>query len=212
MKELSNITRRPDYRLTAKVRNNRILARMEQSGMKTAAELARAAHVELSMLCDLINMKVTPENKFGEWRPWVLRIADTLYVTPEELFSNEQRGLALKTNRADVELTQDQLNEILHGHRATLELKQSVAKMLQDLTPRERRVLMLRFGLGCPDHTLEETARIVGAEEGWPDMTRERIRQVEAKALRKLRHPARLEAAGIDSIHDIKDEDNFSNE
>jgi RNA polymerase primary sigma factor len=56
---------------------------------------------------------------------------------------------------------------------------------LKTLTPREERVLRLRFGIGdgC-DHTLEE----VGQQF---DVTRERIRQIEAKALRKLRHPSR---------------------
>jgi RNA polymerase primary sigma factor len=56
---------------------------------------------------------------------------------------------------------------------------------LKTLTPREERVLRLRFGIGdgC-DHTLEE----VGQQFA---VTRERIRQIEAKALRKLRHPTR---------------------
>ena len=57
--------------------------------------------------------------------------------------------------------------------------------MLDTLTPRERRVLRLRFGLeDGRSRTLEE----VGKEF---DVTRERIRQIEAKALRKLRHPSR---------------------
>ena len=57
--------------------------------------------------------------------------------------------------------------------------------MLATLTPREERVLRLRFGIGQnQDHTLEE----VGQDF---EVTRERIRQIEAKALRKLRHPSR---------------------
>jgi RNA polymerase primary sigma factor len=57
--------------------------------------------------------------------------------------------------------------------------------MLASLTPREERVLRMRFGLGTnSDHTLEE----VGLQFS---VTRERIRQIEAKALRKLRHPSR---------------------
>ena len=57
--------------------------------------------------------------------------------------------------------------------------------MLNTLTPREEKVLRMRFGIDeKKDHTLEE----VGQEF---DVTRERIRQIEAKALRKLRHPIR---------------------
>ena len=61
----------------------------------------------------------------------------------------------------------------------------STARVLATLTPREERVLRMRFGIGMnTDHTLEE----VGQQFS---VTRERIRQIEAKALRKLKHPSR---------------------
>ncbi len=64
-------------------------------------------------------------------------------------------------------------------------LKNSTTKVLASLTPREERVLRMRFGIGMnTDHTLEE----VGQQFS---VTRERIRQIEAKALRKLKHPSR---------------------
>ena len=64
-------------------------------------------------------------------------------------------------------------------------LKNSTTKVLATLTPREERVLRMRFGIGMnTDHTLEE----VGQQFS---VTRERIRQIEAKALRKLKHPSR---------------------
>jgi RNA polymerase primary sigma factor len=67
----------------------------------------------------------------------------------------------------------------------SLNLADQTAKMLSTLTPREERVLRKRFGIGeKTDHTLEEVGRDF-------DVTRERIRQIEAKALRKLRHPSR---------------------
>jgi DNA-binding CsgD family transcriptional regulator len=63
--------------------------------------------------------------------------------------------------------------------------------VLASLTPREERVLRMRFGIGMnTDHTLEE----VGQQFS---VTRERIRQIEAKALRKLKHPSRSEAAQL---------------
>jgi RNA polymerase primary sigma factor len=64
-------------------------------------------------------------------------------------------------------------------------LSEFVAEALEGLTPREQRILRMRFGLGGEsDHTLEEVGKVFG-------VTRERIRQIEAKALEKLREPAR---------------------
>ena len=64
-------------------------------------------------------------------------------------------------------------------------LKQATSEILNTLTPREAKVLRMRFGIDMnTDHTLEEVGKQF-------DVTRERIRQIEAKALRKLRHPSR---------------------
>jgi RNA polymerase primary sigma factor len=66
-------------------------------------------------------------------------------------------------------------------------LSEAVQKVLASLTPREAKVLRMRFGINMnTDHTLEEVGKQF-------DVTRERIRQIEAKALRKLRHPSRAE-------------------
>lgn len=67
-----------------------------------------------------------------------------------------------------------------------LNLREQTRQVLGTLTPREEKVLRMRFGIGeRSDHTLEEVGQNF-------DVTRERIRQIEAKALRKLRHPSRL--------------------
>ncbi|HSH27781.1 MAG TPA: sigma-70 family RNA polymerase sigma factor, partial [Wenzhouxiangella sp.] len=69
----------------------------------------------------------------------------------------------------------------------TTGLTDTVQKVLSGLTPREAKVLRMRFGIDMnTDHTLEEVGKQF-------DVTRERIRQIEAKALRKLRHPTRSE-------------------
>ena len=61
------------------------------------------------------------------------------------------------------------------------DLKRIIKEALELLSPREAKVLTMRFGIGIADHTLEEVGRQF-------DVTRERIRQIEIKALRKLRH------------------------
>tara|TARA_Y200000002_G_scaffold23392_1_gene17731 strand:- start:92 stop:2107 length:2016 start_codon:yes stop_codon:yes gene_type:complete len=85
------------------------------------------------------------------------------------------------------------LGDFIHDENAVIpidaainsNLRQTTTKILSSLTPREERVLRMRFGIGMnSDHTLEE----VGQQFS---VTRERIRQIEAKALRKLKHPTR---------------------
>jgi RNA polymerase primary sigma factor len=66
-----------------------------------------------------------------------------------------------------------------------LDLREQTESVLKSLTPREERVIKMRFGVGDgSEHTLEEVGQSFA-------VTRERIRQIEAKALRKLRHPSR---------------------
>ena len=80
----------------------------------------------------------------------------------------EDNGVPSPADEANRQLLREQMHDILTG-----------------LTDRERRVLEMRFGLNDGNsHTLEEVGRRFG-------VTRERIRQIEAKALRKLRHPSR---------------------
>ncbi|MFZ0708274.1 MAG: sigma-70 family RNA polymerase sigma factor, partial [Candidatus Korobacteraceae bacterium] len=77
-------------------------------------------------------------------------------------------------------------------------LKEQTAQVLRTLTAREEKVIKMRFGLeDGSEHTLEEVGQSFA-------VTRERIRQIEAKALRKLRHPSRSRKlrAFMDGVHD----------
>ena len=80
----------------------------------------------------------------------------------------------------------------------SVNLKEYTSQVLRTLTPREERVVKMRFGLeDGSEHTLEEVGQSF-------QVTRERIRQIEAKALRKLRHPSRSRKlrAFVDTVHD----------
>jgi RNA polymerase primary sigma factor len=126
-------------------------------------------------------------------------------ATPEELAEKLQMPLdkvrkvmkiakepiSLETPIGDEE--DSQLGDFIEDKNAVLpldsaiqeNLKETTTRVLASLTPREERVLRMRFGIGMnADHTLEE----VGQQFS---VTRERIRQIEAKALRKLKHPSR---------------------
>lgn len=83
------------------------------------------------------------------------------------------------------DFVEDEVISTPDAHTSQVMLRESLLEVLETLTPREQQVLILRFGLnnGKPN-TLEEVGQAF-------DLTRERIRQIEAKALRKLRHPSR---------------------
>jgi RNA polymerase primary sigma factor len=125
--------------------------------------------------------------------------------TPEEL--SEKLAMPLERVRKVLKIVREpisletpigdeegsRLSDLIEDHNAVLpidaaiqsNLRETTTRVLASLSPREERVLRMRFGIGMnTDHTLEE----VGQQFS---VTRERIRQIEAKALRKLKHPSR---------------------
>ena len=179
-----------DYRLEVKVRNANILRLMESRGIESVSELCRNAGTDNGAFGDVINLKRSPVNKKGEWTPCVLKVCEYLFVMPSDLFSQEQMT-PLKTNKSSVDLGFDDISRMLDDPTQDPSLRlehqdaaDAVGTVLEELTEREQKVINLRFGIDGKEHNLLEVANIFG-------VTRERVRQIEAKALRKLRHPTR---------------------
>ncbi|MBI5057740.1 MAG: sigma-70 family RNA polymerase sigma factor [Nitrospirae bacterium] len=111
----------------------------------------------------------------------------------EEVFRAIQDPIALQTpvGDEDTELEDfigDKNSPSPYTDAEGKEISGYIKKVLGTLTPKEERVIKMRFGIGAErDHTLEEVGRYL-------NITRERVRQIEAKALRKLKHPSRLKA------------------
>ena len=123
-------------------------------------------------------------------------IANKLIVPPrkvEEVFRAIQDPIALQTpvGDEDTELEDfigDKNSPSPYTDAENNEISGYIKKVLGTLTPKEEKVIRMRFGIGVDrDHTLEEVGRHL-------TITRERVRQIEAKALRKLKHPSRLKA------------------
>jgi RNA polymerase primary sigma factor len=111
----------------------------------------------------------------------------------EEVFRAIQDPIALQTpvGDEDTELEDfigDKNSPSPYSDAEKTETSEQIQQVLKTLTPKEEMVIRMRFGIGADrDHTLEEVGRHLS-------ITRERVRQIEAKALRKLKHPSRLKA------------------
>ncbi|MGR4065438.1 MAG: RNA polymerase sigma factor RpoD [Vulcanimicrobiaceae bacterium] len=172
---------------------------IRQAITRALADQARTIRIPVHMV-ETINrlIKISRQllQELGR-EPSVEEIAETMGLTPEkvrEVMKISQEPISLETPIGEEE--DSHLGDFIEDQEAVapaeaasvMLLKEKMQDVLQNLTDRERKVLVLRFGLeDGHQRTLEE----VGQEFG---VTRERIRQIEAKALRKLRHPSRGKA------------------
>jgi RNA polymerase primary sigma factor len=172
---------------------------IRQAITRALADQARTIRIPVHMV-ETINrlIKVSRQllQELGR-EPTVEEIAEAMALTPEkvrEVMKISQEPISLETPIGEEE--DSHLSDFIEDQEAiapaeaasVMLLKEKMQDVLQNLTERERKVLVLRFGLeDGHQRTLEE----VGQEFG---VTRERIRQIEAKALRKLRHPSRGKA------------------
>jgi RNA polymerase primary sigma factor len=172
---------------------------IRQAITRALADQARTIRIPVHMV-ETINrlIKVSRQllQELGR-DPTVEEIAGEMGLTPEkvrEVIKISQEPISLETPIGEEE--DSHLGDFIEDQEAiapaeaasVMLLKEKMADVLKNLTERERKVLVLRFGLeDGHQRTLEE----VGQEFG---VTRERIRQIEAKALRKLRHPSRGKA------------------
>ncbi len=175
-----------EYAVKISVRNGLILRRMKELGIKSQTELAKLAGIHLTQVNALITMRRAPLSKVtGDWNDDAYSISSALRVEPEELWTEQQRGLSLKSNSREVSMGEAEVMQLASGKDTETLAQQvltanTVRKSLTSLTPREEQVIRRRF-------FEEESLEQVGERFG---VNRERVRQIEMKALRKLKHPA----------------------
>ena len=182
-----------DYQITLKIKNNIMLTAMKKAGFDTAASLSRATGVCQITTGYYLNLVTTPYNKRkkdGLFKQTILDISRVLKTLPEDLFPPQHLKKALSKNKLTTEVSLSELECITNNSNPEKliefkEQKNEIDASLSTLNDRENFVIKRRFGIDCDEKTLEECSNALG-------ITRERVRQIEAKGLRKLRHPKRL--------------------
>jgi RNA polymerase sigma factor (sigma-70 family) len=186
-----------EYRIDIKVRNNIILKKLEEKGYSCLGEFCRLNGMmsQVGVLGDILNMKKSPLDSEGRWRKSLENFCFILECAPMDLFTDAQMNTVLSTNKRSLQVKEAEMRfmienvpeqKLLDEIISEDQRKINIDKVLKCLTPRERMVVEMRMGLGEYDHehTFQEISDIFG-------ITNERIRQIEAKAYRKLRHPLR---------------------
>lgn len=183
-----------DFRVTIVVRNKRLLQAIKRAGFKSAKAFSEACGVSYSTVIRYLNLTLAPIDKSDNWRPSVDKIAATLLVPPNDLFPQNFLNTAFAKNRVTRDVTEFELAGIAADQvsdetpERALMLKREIQTLMgavSTLTEREQRILANRFGLrGQEPQTFEK----IGVME---NVTGARVREIEAKALRKLAHPAR---------------------
>lgn len=202
-----------EYRVSVRVSNNLILRAIEDAGYVGRGSITKFiqdAGMDVGSFYKLCGLRAAPITREGEFSAAAKRLMEALGAAPSDLWSAEQLHMALKTNCATVDMDAAALQAVMgDGVNARLgvdpsdnadrsALSRAVEMILGTVTPKEEKVLRLRYGIGVNEHTLEETGEVL-------NVTRERIRQIEARALRKLRHPSRSHALSDEPILDPKE-------
>lgn len=178
-----------EYRLDIKVRNNLILSRIESLGYKSIYEFCIREHFSYSRLINIVNMKVSIYNSYGEVRVVVHKLCERLKCCPDDLFTESQMYSQLETNKFTVQVKEAELKYYIENNNEQKLLEEIVQdeqknilleNHLDKLTERERLVIKMRFGLEGEPCTLGDIGKLF-------NINSERVRQIQERALRKLR-------------------------
>jgi RNA polymerase sigma factor (sigma-70 family) len=179
-----------EYRIDIKVRNNLILSKIEENGYKSIPDFCKKNDINMYTLYLIINMKCELFRKNGEWISTIIKAAECLNCFPEDFFTETQLHAILKTNKKTILTNEAEMKFLLNNSQKLLEdivddnrKDKEIHKSIELLTPREQKVINMRFGIEDGiEHDLKEIGEILS-------VSGQRVRQIEAKALRKMRHP-----------------------
>jgi DNA-directed RNA polymerase sigma subunit (sigma70/sigma32) len=168
---------------------------MEEAGYASVAKLADTIGMNRTVIYRIVSMKSAALDEKGYYRPEALRIAEFLNCTPQDIYPPAQMRGTMKENTAQVTANANEIDSLTSSLRTLAfsperkmildEAKRALKAVMMTLTPKEQRILDLRYGLTYGEEkTLDEVGEMFG-------VSRERIRQMASKAMRKMRHPSK---------------------
>jgi RNA polymerase sigma factor (sigma-70 family) len=184
-----------EYRVKVTVRNNLLLSAIEDAGFVGWGQLsafARHAGVQITTLQSLVAMRTPPINDSGEFSQIAKTVMEVLGAAPLDLWTDKQLTTRLNRNTGEFYVDEKALHAMIESNIQAMtlpdpsdvaeqsQLANAVQDVLKTLTDREQQVLALRL----KDETYDDVGKHF-------DVTRERVRQIEAKAFRRLRMPSR---------------------
>jgi RNA polymerase sigma factor (sigma-70 family) len=190
-----------DYVLQFKIKNGPLL-RAIRIRFTTIKGFCEASGINQSIVYKYLALRLAPISKTGKWKPSALKMGRCLRLPPDCLFPEIHLQNVLARSSGELDVSREEIELMIEQQGAPSpeailindEVQRTLSGLLNELTPRQERVIRRRFGFDKEPATLEEIAREF-------DLSRDRVRQIEAKAIRKLRHVSRirkLQNAGVE--------------
>jgi hypothetical protein len=180
-----------DFSIKITVRNAHILNRI-MAMSDSVASFCREYGINYQAAVALIGMRALPVNQGGDLTATALNLCSAFGCTPEDLWPKQIEGMKLKRSSGIVELSAAEMQAICGDSEARVIQRELIAKWARVLSPREIEAIgFMQSGM-----TLDEASKELGG------VTRERARQIQIRALRKLRRQAAI--GNIKSLSDME--------
>ncbi len=180
-----------DYRVSLKVRNNRIMEAIERKGEKFGQKFCKKHGLSYHMMLDLINLKITPLDSELNIRPQVEKLMEITGCMLSELFSDEQIYFTLESNSVDFISSDNQMCDFIENSAIKKQQNTMLRLAVESLPKREASIIKDYFGFGAAPKSMNEIAISHGVSQT-------RIVHIQHRALRMLRHPKNREKFGYD--------------